>query len=97
MLSGASFDFGSCPESESKSVQESIDTNRIDVRNTQAFTDLLLDIKNCDEILESMGEMLTGFQQDLGKLNGEIETLQLQSQLMSTRLKNRTVNILVLA
>lgn len=37
-----------------------------------------------------MGELLTGFQLDLAKISEEIETLQLQSQLMNTRLKNRT-------
>ncbi len=46
-------------------------------------------IKDCDAILEHMEGMLGGFQADLGKVSDEIRALQVQSQTMSTKLKNR--------
>lgn len=46
-------------------------------------------IKDCDAILMNMEDMLGRFQLDLGKVSDEIRQLQVQSQSMSVRLKNR--------
>jgi hypothetical protein len=46
-------------------------------------------ITQCDGILEHMEQLLGKFQSDLGKVSDEIRALQVQSQAMSTRLKNR--------
>lgn len=46
-------------------------------------------IRNCDDILAHMEEMLGRFQGDLGKVSDEIRALQVQSQTMSTKLRNR--------
>ncbi len=48
-----------------------------------------LQIKNCDAILGHMEQMLGRFQGDLGKVSEEIRQLQVQSQTMSMKLKNR--------
>mmetsp|Transcript_35681 Transcript_35681/g.90202 ORF Transcript_35681/g.90202 Transcript_35681/m.90202 type:complete len:761 (-) Transcript_35681:796-3078(-) len=46
-------------------------------------------IKSCDAILAGMEGLLGKFQSDLGKVSEEIRQLQVQSQMMSTKLKNR--------
>lgn len=46
-------------------------------------------IKACDSILAHMEELLGKFQTDLGQVSDEIRQLQVQSQTMSTKLKNR--------
>ncbi|CAH1764232.1 8029_t:CDS:10 [Entrophospora sp. SA101] len=51
----------------------------------EAFTKL------CDQILETMEDMLSDFQMDLGKISNEIQTLQDKSFSMNIQLKNRTV------
>lgn len=43
----------------------------------------------CDEILANMETMLCTFQEDLGQLSAEIETLQEQSLTMNVKLSNR--------
>lgn len=40
---------------------------------------------------QQMEKMLSGFQQDLGNISGEIKTLQAQSLSMNLRLRNRKV------
>lgn len=50
-----------------------------------------LQIKECDDILGAMEEMLGKFQSDLGNISSEIRTLQEQSQSMSIKLKNRKI------
>jgi hypothetical protein len=46
-------------------------------------------MSQCDGILEHMEQLLGRFQSDLGKVSDEIRALQVQSQAMSTRLRNR--------
>ena len=48
-------------------------------------------IKSCDEVLKSVEISLTSFQNDLGLVSAEIETLQSRSAAMNTRLDNRNV------
>ncbi|KAL9003580.1 MAG: hypothetical protein Q9188_003561 [Gyalolechia gomerana] len=45
----------------------------------------------CDDVLRSVQTSLTSFQQDLGAVSAEIETLQSRSTAMNTRLENRKV------
>lgn len=47
--------------------------------------------KACDDVLKSVQKSLTSFQQDLGAVSAEIETLQSRSTAMNTRLENRKV------
>ncbi|TPX57670.1 hypothetical protein PhCBS80983_g03685 [Powellomyces hirtus] len=44
----------------------------------------------CDDILQKMENLMSGFQSDLGTISGEIQVLQEQSQSMNIRLRNRT-------
>lgn len=60
-----------------------------DVHQSQAFVDLHGQIKSCDEILETMENLLSIFQTDLGNISTEIQTLQTKSVTMSIQLKNR--------
>lgn len=48
-----------------------------------------MQIQQCDGILGNMEGMLSTFQSDLGKVSEEIRQLQVQSQTMGTKLKNR--------
>lgn len=48
----------------------------------------------CDQILETMEDMLSDFQMDLGKISNEIQTLQDKSFSMNIQLKNRTVSFI---
>ncbi|KAG0084192.1 Vacuolar protein sorting-associated protein 52, partial [Podila epicladia] len=59
------------------------------VHQSQAFVDLHGQIKSCDEILETMENLLSIFQTDLGNISAEIQTLQTKSVSMSIQLKNR--------
>ncbi|KAG9321025.1 hypothetical protein KVV02_004986 [Mortierella alpina] len=59
------------------------------VHQSQAFVDLHGQIKSCDEILETMENLLSIFQTDLGNISTEIQTLQSKSVSMSIQLKNR--------
>ncbi|KAF9302809.1 Vacuolar protein sorting-associated protein 52 [Mortierella antarctica] len=61
----------------------------LDVHQSQAFVDLHGQIKSCDEILETMENLLSIFQTDLGNISAEIQTLQTKSVSMSIQLKNR--------
>lgn len=63
--------------------------SQIDVHQSQAFVDLHGQIKSCDEILETMENLLSIFQTDLGNISTEIQTLQTKSVSMSIQLKNR--------
>ncbi|KAL8939882.1 MAG: hypothetical protein Q9216_003103 [Gyalolechia sp. 2 TL-2023] len=55
------------------------------------FEDLHRSILACDDVLRSVQNSLTSFQQDLGAVSAEIETLQFRSTAMNTRLENRKV------
>ncbi|KAL8788824.1 MAG: hypothetical protein Q9213_001495 [Squamulea squamosa] len=46
-------------------------------------------LQACDDVLKSVQNSLTSFQQDLGAVSAEIETLQTRSSAMNTRLENR--------
>ncbi|ORX93736.1 Vps52-domain-containing protein [Basidiobolus meristosporus CBS 931.73] len=59
------------------------------VAQAENFVDLNQDIKACDEILETMESLLTGFQSNLGNINNDIQSLQKQSLAMNQKLKNR--------
>ncbi|KAF9377637.1 Histone acetyltransferase kat2b, partial [Mortierella sp. AD011] len=59
------------------------------IHQSQAFVDLHGQIKSCDEILETMENLLSIFQTDLGNISTEIQTLQTKSVSMSIQLKNR--------
>ncbi|KAF9425518.1 Vacuolar protein sorting-associated protein 52 [Podila epigama] len=59
------------------------------IHQSQAFVDLHGQIKSCDEILETMENLLSIFQTDLGNISVEIQTLQTKSVSMSIQLKNR--------
>ncbi|KAJ3404153.1 hypothetical protein HDV05_007317, partial [Chytridiales sp. JEL 0842] len=73
-----------------KSLQE-VEKAHVDdyVQQGPAFNDLKSQIQSCDSLLESMGNLLCGFQEDLGKISVEIEYLQSQSQSLQLKLKNR--------
>ncbi|KAI4110033.1 MAG: hypothetical protein L6R37_000166 [Teloschistes peruensis] len=55
------------------------------------FEDLHKSILACDDVLKSVQTSLTNFQQDLGAVSAEIETLQSRSTAMESRLENRKV------
>lgn len=74
-------------ESELRKVeQHSIEDYISQSRN---IASLHYQIRNCDEILARMEGMLSKFQNDLGNISSEIQTLQDQSRSMSIKLKNR--------
>lgn len=50
---------------------------------------MLIRVKACDDVLESVEISLTNFQKDLGAVSAEIETLQSRSTALSTKLENR--------
>lgn len=45
----------------------------------------------CDNVLRSVEVSLTSFQNDLGAVSAEIETLQARSAALSTKLENRKI------
>ncbi len=49
----------------------------------------LIEIKACDDVLQSVEISLTNFQKDLGAVSAEIETLQSRSTALNTKLENR--------
>jgi hypothetical protein len=49
-------------------------------------------ITSCEEILSKMAGLLNGFQEDLGEISTEIDTLQAASFSMNISLKNRKVS-----
>ncbi|KAK9322145.1 Sac2 family-domain-containing protein [Lipomyces orientalis] len=53
------------------------------------FKDLHASIKRCDSVLASVEDYLSHFQNDLGLLSSEIETLQNRSIFLNRRLENR--------
>lgn len=55
------------------------------------MVELYQQIQSCDKILGSMEDLLSGFQNDLGQLSAEIQSLQDKSLDMGVRLKNRLV------
>lgn len=63
----------------------------IDERDKAKFEDLHRSIRACDDVLNSVEINLTKFQNDLGAVSAEIETLQARSTALSIRLENRKV------
>lgn len=63
----------------------------IDERDKAKFEDLHRSIRACDDVLNSVEINLTRFQNDLGAVSSEIETLQARSTALSIRLENRKV------
>jgi hypothetical protein len=61
----------------------------IDERDKAKFDDLHRSIRACDDVLNSVEENLASFQNDLGAVSAEIETLQARSTALSLRLENR--------
>ncbi|KAL6056094.1 Vacuolar sorting protein VPS52/suppressor of actin Sac2, variant 2 [Balamuthia mandrillaris] len=59
------------------------------IAESSHFASLHKDINNCDEILQTMEKLLSGFQADLGNISTEIKFLQDQSTSMSVKLRNR--------
>ncbi|KFY15835.1 hypothetical protein V492_01728 [Pseudogymnoascus sp. VKM F-4246] len=55
------------------------------------FEDLHQSIRACNDILNSVELNLTSFQNDLGDVSAEIETLRARSTTLSSRLENRKV------
>lgn len=55
------------------------------------FEDLHQSIRACNDILNSVQLNLTSFQNDLGDVSAEIETLRARSTTLSSRLENRKV------
>lgn len=62
-----------------------------DEKDKTKFEDLHRSIRACDDILNSVELNLTNFQNDLGAVSAEIETLQARSTALSLRLENRKV------
>ncbi|RHZ76011.1 hypothetical protein Glove_208g104 [Diversispora epigaea] len=60
------------------------------VKQAKEFVELHNQIQTCDQILETMENMLSVFQKDLGNISTEIQTLQDKSFSMNIKLKNRT-------
>lgn len=61
----------------------------IDEKEKEKFEDLHRSIRACDEVLKNVETNLTSFQNDLGAVSAEIETLQARSLALSVRLENR--------
>ena len=59
------------------------------VAESENLAQLHAQIEGCDEVLGSMETLLSGFKDDLGKIGGEIKSLQEQSVEMSVKLSNR--------
>ena len=64
-------------------------TYSLDEQDKSKFNDLHDSISACDEILGSVELNLTQFQNDLGAVSAEIETLQARSTALGLRLDNR--------
>lgn len=62
-----------------------------DEKEKEKFEDLHRSIRACDEVLKNVETNLTSFQNDLGAVSAEIETLQARSFALSFRLENRKV------
>lgn len=59
------------------------------VAESENLSSLHAQIEGCDLVLGSMEKLLSGFKDDLGKIGGEIKSLQEQSVEMSVKLSNR--------
>ena len=59
------------------------------VAESENLSQLHAQIEGCDEVLGSMEKLLSGFKDHLGKIGGEIKSLQEQSVEMSVKLSNR--------
>ncbi|KAL8712042.1 MAG: hypothetical protein Q9220_003738 [cf. Caloplaca sp. 1 TL-2023] len=82
-------------ETEDEEARESIREVVLTVEEYESqkdkYEDLHRSIMACDDVLKSVQNSLTSFQQDLGAVSAEIETLQSRSTAMNTRLENRQV------
>lgn len=52
---------------------------------------LSLQVKTCQQILDTMSNLLDGFRHDLGEVSRDIDVMQRASRSMKTSLKNRKV------
>lgn len=59
--------------------------------HNRSFSLVLTDLKACDDVLQSVEISLTNFQEDLGLVSAEIETLQSRSTALNTKLENRKI------
>jgi vacuolar protein sorting-associated protein 52 len=59
------------------------------VDERQKYNDLHDAIEDCDEVLKSVESYLTNFQNELGAVSAEIESLQTRSTQLNARLENR--------
>ena len=59
------------------------------VNESENLSSLGAQIRECDDVLESMEEMLGRFQGDLGSISSEIRHIQEQSSSLNVKLKNR--------
>lgn len=62
-----------------------------DEREKARFDELHKSIRACDDILNSVEQNLSNFQNDLGAVSAEIETLQARSIALNVRLENRRI------
>ncbi|KAJ3010115.1 Vacuolar protein sorting-associated protein 52 [Thoreauomyces humboldtii] len=60
------------------------------VKQVAPFVQLHHQIQACDDILQKMEHLMSGFQSDLGNISSEIQILQEQSHSMNTSLRNRS-------
>ena len=61
------------------------------ITKAEELVDLHDEIKNCDDLLAKMEQMLSGFQDHLKSISGEIKHLQDKSSMMSLQLTNKKV------
>jgi len=73
---------GDLREVEKASIQDYI-------KESNNLASLHSQIRNCDQVLERMERMLSGFQSDLGKISSDIKHLQDESMSMNVKVRNR--------
>ncbi len=59
------------------------------IHESEGLAGLHHQIKNCDDVLDSMESMLRGFQGDLASISAQIKYLQDESLTMNVKLRNR--------
>ena len=91
-LSLHAFAEGQSPDADSSDTDESFQTDaprdEYEKEKTK-FEDLHQSIVGCDGVLKSVETYLTSFQDDLGAVSAEIETLQTRSTNLNAKLENR--------
>lgn len=59
------------------------------IKESENLAGLHTQIRDCDNVLDSMEQMLRGFQTDLGSISAQIKYLQDESLSMNVKLRNR--------